>query len=84
LSIAVSCLAQSHDRHNLHNYQQPQALAVKSAQQAARLVKNRFGGKILKVNRRKNNGRIGFRVKFIKKDGRIRSVLVDAHSGRIR
>ena len=78
-------MALARDKHNLRNYQNPsQALVIQNAQQAAQLVKNRRGGKILKVSRKKDNGRIGYRVKFIKKDGRIRSVLVDAHSGRIR
>jgi uncharacterized membrane protein YkoI len=71
------------DSHNLRNYQK-QTLVIKNVQQAARLVKINFGGKILKVSRHQNNGRISFRVKFIKKDGRIRSVVVDAHSGKIR
>ncbi len=85
LILTVSSTTFARDKHNLRNYQNPnQALVIKNAQQAARLVKNRRGGKILKVSRNKYNGRIAYRVKFIKKDGRIRSVMVDAHSGQIR
>ncbi len=85
ISLIFSATLFAGDKHNLRNYQNAQqALVIKNAQQAARLVKNRRGGKILKVSRKKHNGRLGYRVKFIKKDGRIRSVLVDAHSGKIR
>ncbi len=85
ISIIVSTTVLANNKHNLRNYQNPnQALVIKNAQQAARLVKNRRGGKILKVSRNKQNGRIAYRVKFIKKDGRIQSVMVDAHSGQIR
>lgn len=50
-----------------------------SAQQAARKVIGRFGGKLLKVSSSKN----GYRVKVIKKDGRIISVFVDGRTGQI-
>jgi uncharacterized membrane protein YkoI len=58
-------------------------LKVYSAQQAAKLVKRRIGGKILKVNKHTVNGSSGYRVKLIKKNGHIVSVLVDAKSGRV-
>ncbi len=61
-----------------------QAVKVQNPQQAARMVKNRFGGKVLKVSKKKKNNRIGYKVKLIKKDGHIISVVVDAHSGRIK
>lgn len=50
-----------------------------SASQAAQKVQSRYGGKVLKVQRSGN----GYRVKLIKKDGRIVSVFVDG-SGRIK
>jgi len=53
---------------------------VKSSSQAARLVKSRVGGKVLKVN---GDGR-SYRVKIIKNNGHIINVTVDAKSGRIR
>jgi len=61
-----------------------QALVVQNPQQAARLVQRRFGGKVLKVSKKKNRNRVGYKVKLIKKDGHIISVLVDAHTGRIQ
>ena len=59
------------------------SLKVRSSQQAAQMVKSRFGGKVLKVNSKKVNGRNGYKVKLLKKNGHVISVLVDAHSGRI-
>jgi len=53
---------------------------VKSSSHAARIVKNRVGGKVLKVN---GDGR-SYRVKIIKNNGHIIHVTVDAKSGRIR
>jgi len=63
--------------------QQSKRLRVSSSGQAAQLVKSRVGGKVLKVQSKKVNGRAGYKVKIIKTDGRIISVLVDAETGRI-
>ncbi|MBL4911314.1 MAG: PepSY domain-containing protein [Alteromonadaceae bacterium] len=61
-----------------------QALVIQNPQQAARLVQRRFGGKVLKVSKKKNRNRVAYKVKLIKKDGHIISVLVDAQTGRIQ
>jgi uncharacterized membrane protein YkoI len=58
-------------------------LRVYNSQQAAQLVKRRFNGKVLKVNRQTVNGNSGYKVKLIKKNGHIVSVLVDATNGRV-
>lgn len=55
------------------------ALAISNSQQAARLVKSQYGGKILKVQRTK----VGYKVKVLKDNGHVISVTVDAESGRI-
>jgi len=60
---------------------QKKANKIKSSSQAARLVKSRTGGKVLKV---KNNGRSGYKVKVIKPNGHIISVTVDAKSGKMK
>jgi len=65
------------------NTKSKSTLRVYSAQQAAQLVKRRLGGKVLKVNKQTINGNSGYKVKLIKKNGYIVSVLVDAKSGRI-
>ncbi len=54
-------------------------LRVNSSQQAAQMAKGRFGGKVLKVQKKNS----GYRVKLIKTDGHIISVYVDAITGRI-
>jgi len=61
------------------NQQAKQQLRVKSSKQAAQMAKGRFGGKVLKVQKKKS----GYRVKLIKTDGHIVSVYVDAKTGRI-
>jgi len=61
------------------NQQAKAQLKVKSSNQAAQMAKGRFGGKVLKVQRKKS----GYRVKLIKTDGHIISVYVDAKTGRI-
>lgn len=59
------------------------SLAISNSQQAARLVKSQFGGKILKVQRTKVSGNPGYRVKVLKDNGHVISVTVDAVTGRI-
>ncbi|MDO6428278.1 PepSY domain-containing protein [Thalassotalea sp. 1_MG-2023] len=56
---------------------------VANAQQAARLVKARIGGKILKVQRTNVKGNLGYRVKVLTNKGHVVSVKVDAVSGKI-
>jgi len=55
------------------------ALKVKTSKQAAKIAKSRIGGKVLKVKRSNTS----YRVKLIKKDGHIISVLVDARTGKV-
>jgi len=54
-----------------------------SAQQAARIVKNKFGGKVLKVNSSGSKKNPSYRVKLLKDNGHVISVSVDAKSGRV-
>lgn len=61
------------------NQQAKQHLSVNSSQQAAQMAKGRFGGKVLKVQKQKS----GYRVKLIKTDGNIISVVVNARTGHI-
>lgn len=66
------------------NSQQKSKLQVNNAKQAAKLVKKRVGGKVLKVQKQKVNGKKSYRVKVIKPSGHISSVSVDAKSGKIK
>jgi uncharacterized membrane protein YkoI len=53
---------------------------VKSSKQAAKVAIDRYGGKILKVQKKRS----GYRVKLIKSNGQIFSVYVDAKTGKIK
>jgi len=59
-----------------------QAASVSSSQ-AAEAVRARFGGRVLNVDQRERNGQVVYRVKILQDNGRLRTVLVDANSGRI-
>lgn len=54
-----------------------------SAKEAARIVKNKYGGKVLKVKRVGSKNKLNYRVKLLKKSGHVISVTVDGNSGRI-
>jgi uncharacterized membrane protein YkoI len=54
-----------------------------SAQQAARIVKNKFGGKVLKVHNRGSKKSPSYRVKLLKDNGHVISVNVDGRSGQV-
>lgn len=54
-----------------------------SAQQAARIVKSKYGGKVLKVNASGSKNNPSYRVKLLKDNGHVISVNVDAKSGRV-
>ena len=63
---------------------QNQSASGVSAQQAAKIVKRRFSGKVLKVSKQKVAGHPAYKVKLIKDNGHIIYVLVDARSGKIK
>ncbi|WP_448566650.1 PepSY domain-containing protein [Thalassotalea ganghwensis] len=54
--------------------------AVKSSQQAASVVKKKYGGKVLKVNKQKSD----YKVKLLKPNGHVVSKKVDAKTGKIK
>jgi uncharacterized membrane protein YkoI len=54
---------------------------VTSSKQAAKLVKKKYGGKVLKVNKQKNN--TGYKVKIVKPNGQVVSKKVNAKTGKI-
>jgi len=60
------------------------APVVKSANQAAQMVKSRYGGKVLKVQSSQSKGSKVYRVKLVKKGGQVVTVSVDAKTGRVR
>ncbi len=54
---------------------------VTSSKQAAKMVQKKFGGKVLKVNKQKNNA--GYKVKIVKPNGQVVSKKVNAKTGKI-
>ncbi|GLX80614.1 PepSY domain-containing protein [Thalassotalea eurytherma] len=60
------------------------APAVKSANQAAQIVKQRYGGKVLKVKSNKSKGSKVYKVKLIKGNGQVVNVSVYADTGRVK
>jgi len=54
---------------------------VTSSKQAAQIVKKKYGGKVLKVNKQKNN--TGYKVKIVKPNGQVVSKKVNAKTGKI-
>ncbi|PKH88622.1 PepSY domain-containing protein [Colwellia sp. Bg11-28] len=52
-----------------------------SSQQAAKLVKKRYGGTVLNVKKQKNN--TAYKVKIVKPNGQVVSKKVNAKTGKI-
>jgi len=69
--------------HVTAKYAQSSNTKSLSAQQAARIVKNKFGGKVLKVSSSGSKTKPSYRVKLLKDNGHVVSVNVDAQSGRV-
>ena len=85
-SQASIALANSNDKQsNRQSTKQGSSseLRVKSAQQAAQMVKRRYGGKVLKVSQTGFQGQVTYRVKLVKKDGHVISVAVNARTGQL-
>jgi hypothetical protein len=61
----------------------PLLLAQIDGAGAARIVERSTGGKVLSVNRQEKKGRIMYRVKVLLPEGRVRTVMVDAETGRM-
>lgn len=57
-----------------------QSHVVKSNQQAGQLVKKKYGGKVLRVN--KNNNQSAYLVKLLQDNGHVISVIVNAKTGK--
>jgi uncharacterized membrane protein YkoI len=84
--MILCCLYLSSTAANAKGYYQKSSKAdvkIHNAKQAARLVKKRFGGKILKVKKQKTNGHRGYKVKLLKKNGHVVSLFIDALTGKI-
>lgn len=85
-------LQQGQSHHNKAEYQalmftnnaaDMSAMAVKNSHQAGKIVKQIYGGKVLKVSKSGSQSTISYVVKLLKTDGKIITVAVDAASGRV-
>lgn len=56
---------------------------VSSPNQAAQIVKRRFGGKILNVKASRFNGAKGYKVKLVNQQGKVLTVFVNSSTGRV-
>lgn len=54
-----------------------------SASQAAQIVEQRYGGRVMNVQTRQGNGGIIYSVKILQSSGHMRTVNVDGQSGAI-
>lgn len=53
-----------------------------SLQQAAKIAKQNYGGKVVKADTQKRGGRLVHHIRLINK-GRVKTVLIDARSGQV-
>ena len=75
--IALSTIVQAADTQ-ANTQKKQQAI---SSQQAAKLVKKRYGGTVLNVKKQKNNS--AYKVKIVKPNGQVISKKVNAKTGKI-
>jgi uncharacterized membrane protein YkoI len=54
-----------------------------SLDQAVRMVRERSGGRVLRAETQRQNGRTVHRIRVLSDDGRVRNYSVDAQTGRI-
>lgn len=54
-----------------------------SASEAARIVEQRYGGKVMNVHTRQRNGGVIYSVKILQSSGHMRTINVDGQSGAI-
>jgi uncharacterized membrane protein YkoI len=83
VTLSVDAIAQggfvSGASSSEHKKKSNAELRIKSSKQAAKVAQSRFGGKVLKIEKKKS----GYRVKLIK-NGQIVSVYVDAKTGKLK
>lgn len=76
LLISGCCIATDALAADKHGHKK-----VTSSKQAAKIVQKKYGGKVLKVNKQKNN--TSYKVKIVKPNGQVVSKKVNAKTGKI-
>lgn len=82
-SFAVEANPRGEGREQPQPERQEQARARISASQAAKIVEQRYGGKIMNVQTRQSSGGVIYSVKILQSSGHMRTVNVDGQSGAI-
>jgi uncharacterized membrane protein YkoI len=54
-----------------------------SLAEATRMVQQRYGGQVLRAEAKRDKGRTVYRIRVLTEDGRVRTVNVDAATGRM-
>jgi hypothetical protein len=54
-----------------------------SLAEATRMVQQRYGGQVLRAEAKRDKGRTVYRIRVLSEDGRVRTVHVDAATGRM-
>ena len=54
-----------------------------SLAEATRMVQQRYGGQVLRAETKRDDGRVVHRIRVLTEDGRVRTVHVDAATGRM-
>lgn len=81
LAAAMPSVLMANDLRALQIVQQSPQIG---ADQAAAIVRDRTGGRVLNVRPTAESGRAGYAVKILLNEGRVRTVVIDAKSGRER
>lgn len=80
LSAPAALLAEPVYAHDLRI---AQAAEKVSLAQATRMVQERTGGQVLRAETKRDKGRAVHRIRVLTEDGRVRTVHVDAETGRM-
>lgn len=82
-SFATEANSRGEGREQREPERQERARARISASEAAQIVAQRYGGKVMNVQTRQGNGGVIYSVKILQSSGHMRTVNVDGQSGAI-
>lgn len=84
LSVAVGPASVAHAQPASASNQSGRAAGAQIAgADAAEIVRQRYGGRVMGVNTRQQDGRIIYQVRILQDDGRMRTINVDGQTGKI-
>lgn len=83
VNVTVEANSRSEGREQRDPERREQTRARISASEAARIVEQRYGGKVMNVQTRQGNGGVVYSVKILQSSGHMRTINVDGQSGAI-